>query len=45
MEVGGTEEQMVFLEQGVNKDVSDQESVPGIDPDGKMLVLMHIVYF
>lgn len=35
MEVEGPEDHMVFLEQAVNKDVSGQESAPGIVPDGK----------
>nr|XP_036855119.1 histone-lysine N-methyltransferase 2C isoform X6 [Manis javanica] len=33
MEVEGPEDHMVFLEQAVNKDVSGQESAPGIVPD------------
>nr|XP_012641687.1 histone-lysine N-methyltransferase 2C isoform X14 [Microcebus murinus] len=33
MEVEGPEDQMVFLEQAVNKDVNGQESTPGIVPD------------
>lgn len=35
MEVEGPEDHMVFPEQAINKDISDQESTPGIVPDGK----------
>lgn len=35
MEVEGPEDQMVFPEHAVSKDVNDQESAPGIVPDGK----------
>ncbi|XP_038546315.1 LOW QUALITY PROTEIN: histone-lysine N-methyltransferase 2C isoform X1 [Canis lupus familiaris] len=33
MEVEGPEDHMVFPEQAINKDISDQESTPGIVPD------------
>ena len=45
MEVEGPEDHMVFPEQAINKDINGQESTPGIVPDGKMFLVMDIVYF
>jgi histone-lysine N-methyltransferase MLL3 len=42
MEIEGTEDEVVFLEQTVNKDVSDHQCRPGIVPDGKTIVLKKI---
>lgn len=35
MEVGDPEGHVVFLEEAVTKDARDQESTPGIVPDGE----------
>lgn len=37
MEIEGTEDEVVFLEQTVNEDVSGHQSPPGIVPDGKTI--------